>query len=732
MHALALVLALRCAAVTPPAPASALPLPSPTAIQLPQDTTPRRGADSLASQQTATPKRLADTVARPLATVRVVAPRSQRGYAAASITSALRTDTPLRDTPRAVTVVTRQLIADQSMQSMADVVRYVPAVSMASGEGHRDAPTIRGNNTTADFFVDGVRDDAQYLRDLYNVERVEVLEGPDAMIFGRGGGGGVINRVLRRAEWAPTHTLSLESGAFDHKRAVGDLGQGLGDHVATRLTGMYERSGGFRDAASLDRWGVNPTLAIAAGSRTMVRLGYERFDDQRRVDRGIPSYAGLPAPTAIETFFGNPDVNHSSVHVNIASAQVEHHTDRGLMIRNRTQWADYDKFYQNTLPRGVDASGRSVTLSAYNHALGRRNLYNGTDLTYALATGSVMHTLLVGGEAIRQSSSQLRLTGWFDDTTIAYVAPLAAPTVSTPVVFRQGASDADNSTLTHDVAGYVQDQVGLTQRLQAVLGLRWERFDISYHDNRTGSDLDRVDHLVSPRAGLVYKPAEPLSLYGSYAVSWLPSSGDQFTKLTVTSTTLEPEKFTNREIGAKWDVRPELALSGALYRLDRTNTSAPDPNDASLTVQTGAQRTTGWELGATGSPMRAWQIVAGVASQRATIVSTTSAAPAGATVPLVPHTSLSLWNRYQLGRRFALGAGMVHRTDVYAAIDDRVTLPGFTRLDAAAYVALRRDVRLQVNVENLLDTRYYATSQGNDNIMPGAPRTLRISLSAGR
>ncbi|HEY7235020.1 MAG TPA: TonB-dependent siderophore receptor [Gemmatimonadaceae bacterium] len=667
-----------------------------------------------------------------LAAMRVSAPRVQQGYTGIRTSTAMRTDTPLRDTPQSVSVVTHELIADQSMQSMADVVRYVPGVSMAQGEGHRDAPTIRGNNTTADFFLDGIRDDAQYLRDLYNVERVEVLKGPDAMIFGRGGGGGVINRVTRQAEWSPARTLTVESGAYEHNRGVIDLGQGLNQHVAGRVVGMFEHSGGFRDDASLTRYGVDPTLAFAAGDNTVVRLGYEHFDDERRVDRGIPSYRGRPSDVDIATFFGNPTVNRATSRVNVGSAAIEHHLPGGLTLRNRTTYGDYDIFYQNTYPGAVNATGTNVTLSAYNHAIPRRNFLNVADATYAMSTGALRHTLLAGADYSRQRSDQVRRTGYYDDTTAAYSAPLSDPTVSTPVVFRPSATDADNSMSTHDAAAYVQDQIALTSAWQGVVGVRVERFATSYDNNRTGLHLDRADRLVSPRAGIVYEPNEAVSFYGSYGVSYLPSSGDQFTTLTVTTATLEPERFTNRELGVKWDVRPALNLTTALYRLDRTNTAAPDPNNAGLTVQTGATRTTGWELGANGELSRHWQLSAGVATQRATILGTTNAAHAGATVALVPHAAASLWNRYQVTRSLGVGLGVIHQTDAYAAVDNTVTLPGFTRVDAALYVTLRADLRAQVNVENLLDTRYYPTSQGNNNIMPGAPRTLRVSMVAGR
>jgi catecholate siderophore receptor len=213
-------------------------------------------------------------------------------------------------------------------------------------------------------------------------------------------------------------------------------------------------------------------------------------------------------------------------------------------------------------------------------------------------------------------------------------------------------------------------------------------------------------------------------------VSYLPGSGDQFTSLTATSSELEPERFENREVGAKWDVRPGLSLTAAAYRLDRSNTSAPDPADPSRIVQTGSQRTTGVELGATGNVTRAWQVAAGFASQRARIMTTTSAAKAGQRVPLVPHQTVSLWNRWQVIPSLGLGLGVVRQSDMFAAIDNTVTLPGFTRADGAVFVRLNRALSAQVNVENLLDERYYATSQGNNNIMPGASRTLRVSLTA--
>ncbi len=661
-------------------------------------------------------------------------PLRQPSYRVASTRTATKIDARVRDIPQAVSIISSEIIADQSMQSMADVVRYVPGVSMSLGEGHRDQPTIRGVNTTADFFVDGIRDDAQYLRDLYNIDRVEVMKGANAMVFGRGGGGGVINRALKAAEWSPTRSFTFEGGAFDHKRVTLDVGQGLGQTVSARMSAVAERSGGFRDAAKLERYGINPTAAVALGPSTILRGGYEYFRDDRTVDRGVPSFLGRPIADATTTFFGNPAINAASSQVNSATATVEHSAPNGLRIRSHLRFADYDKFYQNTYPNSVNAAGTQATLSAYNHDIQRRNLFSQSELTYAVGTGLLRHTLLAGIEVGHQRTAQFRTTGYFANGSSSGVAtlsvPLNAPTVATDVSFRQSATDADNTATVNTVSGYVQDQIILSSKSFVVLGLRSERFSIRYHNNRNGQELARTDQLLSPRAGLVLKPIMSLSFYGSYSKSFLPSTGDQFTALTVTSQTLKPEQFRNREVGAKWDVRPNLALTASAYQLDRTNTAAADPTDPARVVQTGAQRTSGVEIDVAGNVTSAWQVMGGFAAQQATISTATAAARAGATVPLVPHRTVSMWNRVQLFPPIGVGLGVVHQGEMYAGIDNTVRLPRFTRVDGAAFVFLSTHFRAQMNVENLLDLRYFATAFSNSNIMPGAPRTVRISVMA--
>jgi catecholate siderophore receptor len=703
--------------------ASYLVVTAPLAAQQPTLAPPRDSTSADSTAQHAGAVRRIDRV-------RVTAPRSH-GYVVRSTRSATRTDTPLRDTPQSATVLPRQLIADQAMQSMADVVRYMPGVTMGLGEGHRDQPTIRGNSTTADFFVDGVRDDAQYLRDVYNAERIEALKGPNAMVFGRGGGGGVLNRVSKAAGWTPVSSITLEGGSFDHNRATVDVDQPLDERVAVRVNGLLEHSGGFRDRSDVRRRGVNPTATFLAGAGTMLHLSYEHFNDDRTVDRGIPSFQGTPAETPAATFFGDPAVSVARAGVDAASAVVERVLG-ALSVRNQTRAVKYDKFYQNVLPGAVNATRTQVSLSGYNNATTRASLFNQTDVTTTLAAGATRHALLGGGELSRQSTDNYRETGFFGGAAMSTLVPFDDPTRITDVVFRQSATDADNHSVASVAALYAQDQMTLSPAWEAVVGLRVDRFALRFHNNRTGEDLSRVDRLVSPRAGLIFKPAEPVSFYASYAVSHLPSSGDQFSSMSVTTRSLEPEHFRNYELGAKWDAMPTLSLSAAVFRLDRSNSAAHDPADVSRTIQTGAQRTTGVELGATGQVSERWELAGGFSSQRAEIVNATTAGPSGASVPLVPRHTVSLWNKLQLTSAVGAGLGVVRQGRMYAAIDNSVTVPAFTRLDAALFLALPSHLRAQLNVENVLDTSYCASAQGNNNIMPGAPRTIRLSLSAAR
>ncbi|WP_426039949.1 TonB-dependent receptor [Brevundimonas sp. DC300-4] len=648
-----------------------------------------------------------------------------RGYVAINSVTATKTDTPLINVPQSVSVITREQLDDQAAHSLSDVLRYVPGVTVGQGEGNRDQITLRGQNTTADFFLDGVRDDVQYYRGLYNLERVDVLKGPYALIFGRGGGGGIVNRVQKTPNDAGSFAsgrLSANTfGAFD---LSADLNTPIGDKAAFRLNAVYEELNNHRDFYDGRRFAVNPYLAADLGGSWRAGLSYEYIDDTRVTDRGVPSLNSRPIEGYRDQFFGVPGVNRTTLQAHILKARIDGDIAPGLSVSTTALYGDFDKVYANVFPNGP-ATGQtgSVPLAAYTDPTARENLLVQSNLLWETRTGPVDHRILFGLEYGDQTSANQRRNGVLSTSSLNLVNPVF-PTVTFGALVRDTASTVET------VSAYVQDQISLGERFDAVAGLRFDRFDIKGTDFQPtpARPFSRTDEKVSPRLGLIYKARPDLSLYASYSRSFLPRSGDQFLSLSTTQENLEPELFTNTEVGVKWQARPNLILTAALFQLDRTNATTPDPSNPTLTINVGKTRTQGLELSATGNITDRWQISAGYAWQDAVLAGNDFVRLAQ-----MPEQQFSLWTRYDVNERLGLGLGVTHQSDQFAAIrtnNATTRLPGFVRVDAAAFYDLSDTVKLQVNVENLFDETYFPDAHNNANISTGAPRNARLTVSA--
>jgi catecholate siderophore receptor len=657
-------------------------------------------------------------------------------YGVKSTSTATKTNTDIKDIPQALTVISESQVEDQQLRSIADVLYFVPGATPGTGESNRDQITLRGNNTTADFFVDGIRDDVQYFRDFYNIDRIEVLKGPNAMIFGRGGGGGIVNRVTKRSSLGTHRQLIAAGDSYGGVRFTGDIDQPLGPSVGLRVNGMYENGDSFRRHVDLERYGINPTVGIQAGPDTRIDLSYEYLHDRRTTDRGVPSDARGGAGTVdnpIEpldgfdkTFFGDPDKSFAKADVHLASFAIEHRFAEGLTLRNRTLYGDYDKAYQNIYPNGPVTSANLVRISSYRDITKRENLFSQTDLIWESKLGGIDQTLLVGFELGRQKGRNQRLNG------PSFDVPLSDVTVSLPVTFV--ANGANNGMKAQIAAVYIQDQIRISPMFEIVAGVRYDHFELDIINRNNGAEFSRTDNLWSPRLGLIFKPLENLSLYASYSRSYLPQSGDQFNSLAVNTETLKPERFDNYEFGAKWEPVEGLLATAAFYRLDRTNTRVVDPLDASRFVLTGEQRSKGVELGLERSISDNWQVSAGYAWQKAEIIERTTACNPDAApceVPLVPRHSFSLWTRYNASKQFGFGLGAIARSKSYASIGNTVKLPGYARFDAALFYTLTKGIEAQLNVENIFGADYFSTAHSDNNIAPGAPRTAKFAVKFG-
>ncbi len=707
------------------------------------------------------------------------------GYSASGTSTATKTNTPIMDIPQSITIVTQQQIRDRDSLTLQEAVSYVPGVTVAGGEGNSDQVVIRGQSTTADFYKDGVRDDAEYIRDLYNIQSVEVLKGPSALTFGRGGAGGIINRVTKKADGESIQELDLSSGSFGRKRVTIDYGGAVSGQFAARLNGMYEQSYGYRNFFGLERNGVSPTFTWKPDDSTDVWLTYEHYRDRRTADRGINSlgpssyipnlpgdlatvFPGYPSPVPSYLFFGdaNPSaaqVNYSKVDVNTVDLAGEHKTDFGLEIRDHITFASYQKRYQNTFTgESIKVFEGSINgIEGYLHNTPRQNIINQLDFVYKFEmTPEVKHTVAFGGEVGHQASRSDRDFACFnfDCATTEVDTYYLAPTIYNPVNYGNVAERRRADLLT--ASGYIQDQIAITQYLDVLAGVRYDRFDLKFvgndfaNPNLTASGdadegsatIDGYIHTVnnewSPRVGVVVKPNPQLSFYGTYSRSFLPPSGDQFVLITPNLSALSPQGIENYEIGFKAEPRPNLFFTGALYLLNRSNQPAAVSSVNFVAVNT---QTRGGEVGLVGQLNDKWRVSLGYGHQISLITASNGAPdPAnplqtdiGHKAPNVPLDTFSFWNKYDLSSLFeagpgvlGVGLGVIYNAKFYPEIDNAVVVPGYARVDAALYVKLSEKVSAQLNVENLAGARYYAAASADNNIMPGAPRSAFITLRA--
>ncbi len=702
-----------------------------------------------------------------LKTINVVSKRISdttpvKGYQAKSSQSATKTETDLRDTPQSISVITQDLIKDQSVQSVSQAVQYVPGVQAAQGEGNRDALIFRGNITTGDLFVDGLRDDVQTYRDFYNTDRVEVLKGPNGMIFGRGGAGGAINRVSKQAGWDPVSEVTASYGAYNQKRISGDYGQAINDEVAFRLNAVYENSDSYRNGVNLERYGFTPTFTIRPSDKTNIVLSAEYFEDKRTSDRGVPSVNGTSNSTLnrrpfdignYSAFYGSAKLSPTETETVAFNASVEHAFDNGLKVKNSARYANYNKFYQNIFADSAIANNSNFTVRGYIDFTNRENLMNQTDLTYTAKWGSIEHQLLAGLELATQDTDNSRLAAFFNNnfttsgTQVTLNANNASEIGNIPVTFRANLINGNNSyrdnQSTIDVIGvYLQDQIKFNEHWRAIVGLRHDRFETQFDGVRrsgvntsVSESFNVTDNFLSPRAGLIYKPIEPVSIYANYSVSYVPRAGDQLTSLTITNQSFEPEKFINYEIGAKWNITNDFAFTAAIYQLDRENVQVTDPTNTALQILVDGQETMGIELGVAGNVNSKWSVFGGIALQDGKITkqqgSGTSAVLKGAELGQTPDRTLSLWNKYEINEMWSIALGIVSTSARYAlspTATQSTLLPGYTRYDAAIFGNISNKLRLQINLENLTNKEYALYAHNNQNITPVSPLTGRATL----
>lgn len=649
--------------------------------------------------------------------------------------SATKTDAPLRDIPQTVNVVPAAVIQDQRATSLEQVLRNVPGVAASNGDGQRDQAVIRGFTAIGDQYVDGFRDDALYFRDLSNVESVEVIKGPAAVLYGRGSSGGLINRVSKQPLFRDQNSLTLSGGSWDQGRFELDTNQVLGERTAGRLTGAIERSNGFRDHYFLEREALAPSLAVKLGEGRRLTAGADWLRDRRTTDFGVPAYQGRPVPVSPSTYYGSPEAetdDYTESRVGSAYAKLEWALSAGWTLRDMVRVYDYDLDRNNTLPKAGSVAVRNGVLSMERNRSSvqrqEQGIANQFELVQKATTGTVAHELLYGLELARQNKDNQNYGG------TAGIVAVFNPVLTRPTVLR-GAKTADTTGSYTTKALYAQDLLTLSPQWKALLGLRYDDYRQELDDQMPGKpDLQRTDKEFSPRAGLVFQPDSVQSYYLSWNKSFQPS-GEMF-GLAANNAALEPELTTNTELGSKWDfLDGNLSLSTSVFRLERTNIKTPqDPgNSNSPVINAGEQRTDGVELTVSGRLGEDWQVYAGYAWLDGEITksnSKTNGVPnQGRTPTLTPEHSANLWLTYQLNPSWRVGGGVFHVGERYTALDNKTVMPDYTTADLGVYYDSKA-WSASVLVKNVADATYYASAHGSaDLITPGAPRSLQASLT---
>ena len=641
--------------------------------------------------------------------------------------NALKTPVPVLDVPQSVSIITDEDIRKQGFREISDIVRYIPGVNTSQGEGHRDAVVFRGVRSTADFYMDGVRDDVQYYRSLYNLEQVEVLRGPNALLFGRGGTGGIINRVTKKAVVGEDFgSVDVGTDTFGSLDLAFDYNVSGTDDSALRINVHTDSLANHRDFYDGERTGINPTMKFVMSDDTTLDLSYEHIDHERFIDRGIPTINGAPDESLIDIVFGTPEINTTTVEATIFRGTLSHvfsDTRKGNLTVHKSS---FEKMYQNLYASGYD--GTLVTMDGYRDPTERDKLIISGNLVNEINVGSVKHTILVGAELIDTENNNLRYdTFWSttsDDNEVFDISrpmdfTVNADGIATSVDFTTSLKSKTSSDIKV-TSLYIQDQIDLTDNIKLMIGGRHDSFDITVADIKNMSSESRKDTEFSPRAGLVFKPSEEMSLYWSFSQSFLPRSGEQYKALSATSARLDPDVFESNEIGLKYDISPRLNLTLSYFNSEQTR--AERDNDTGENSEVRGLTVDGLEVQLKGQLTDRLDVMVGYSS----LDGETSS---GGEPREIPDHTFSLYAKYQVNDKYGWAFGMTRQGE--SKIKDNnpgLVLPEYTRLDLGAYYKLSNGLELQVNIENLNDELYFPHSHSTHQASVGEPFNARVSV----
>lgn len=664
----------------------------------------------------ALPERTSASQATTLAAVTVEAAAVRK----TTLSSPKRT-APLEDTPATITVVPGELMTQQGASSLRDVLRNVPSITINAGEGGStpgDNFNVRGFSARSDMFVDGVRDMGGYSRDAFNLEQVEVAEGPASAYTGRGSTGGSINMVTKTPHLDGEHSLTGAGGSADQRRVTADLNQpleplGLGSSAA-RLNAMWHDGGvAGLDVVQKEGWGVAPSLAFGLGSPTQLTLSYSHTEQDDIPTYGVQSFDRVP-PIDTDRFFGLRSLDFEHVKADRANARLTHHFGGSLRLSNQ-------------LTSGRSKGDRIVTYAALedgerkpkSHITDDEIVSNQTNISASFMTGALEHDLSAGVDIAHEASR-------FGHYTISDPPPAVTdfhnpdPALDyNPIVTET--PDARRVT-ANSVGAYAFDTFRLGEEWTLNGGLRWDSYRPHYADSV--SQPVASANAVSIQAGVVYKPTHAGSVYAAYSTSFNPSI-QNLAYESVKSGDLEPERNRSIEIGSKWMLFKERLLATlALFRTDKSNARTPDPEDPEVNILDGKQRVQGVEVGASGQLTNEWSLFAGYTYMDGKYLESGDASEVGTELLNVPEHAANIWTSFELPWRLQVGGGVRY-------VDRRLLrgttyVPSYHTFDAEADYQVNEHLGLRLNIYNLTDERFYDSGRF---WVPGPSRSVMLATT---
>jgi len=656
------------------------------------------------------------------------------GYRATRSNTGTRTDTPLQLAPISVQVVSREAMDDQQVLTLSDAVKNVSGVYTRQGpDGNTmDAFNIRGFQVASygSSYMDGVRDFSRAPKETAGLERIEVLKGPAAIMYGRIEPGGMINRVSKKPQAERAMRIGQQIGSDNFYRTTLDATGALNDEATWlyRVNAAGEDADGFKDDTYSRRVYVAPQIEWLAGERTSVRLAAEYLNNDRSWAQtyGTIGNAQGPVRVPIETNLHDEDDRYEDDSLSWQLV-VTHDFNEDWRLQQKLTWVERSSVAHGSLLSAADAAGNySRSYWGWDDErakIGSANL----DVTGHLSTGAIDHTLLMG---IDYFDEDYNSGGWASGGTALVTNVFAPNHDSAPY-------DLNHTVSTYyytnrNLGAYLQDQLALfDDRLQILAGLRYDNAD---YDNTFGTNTSIArDDALTWRAGILYEVRPGISLYTSYVEGFGTSN-----VVSATGEKFDPQTSHQTELGAKFALSSGVGVTIAAFQLVKDNLTMADPADITRVILAGEATSEGIELDVSGQLTPFWNVIASYAYTD--VRYTRSDRFQGERLHSIPKHGASLWSTYRFGESgWQLGAGVVHRSDRLGLQRGSspalypYTLDAYTLIDAmVAYNFAVADVpvKAQLNITNATDEIYYPSSYGSTSrIAQGAPKNVLASFS---